>query len=487
MENMKTRLDLRLHQKLIMTPQLQQAIRLLQLSRLELNQVLSLEMMENPLLEDTLAESVEEEGASSGETEKEEESEPTEKTESVEAAMNPEELSFGWDEYFDQERDDGRDMGYALASQSDLPSYEQTLSKPASLVEHLFWQLRLSSLSADDQKIATAIIGDIDEDGYFRSSVEEVAKATGHSATEVLRVLRLVQEFDPSGVGARDLKECLLIQINQLGLQGSLIEGMVSHLEDLEKRRYPVIAKALGVSVEEVVQASRVLEHLEPKPGRPFSILENLYIIPDVFLVKSDGQYIVLLNDDGLPRLHINPFYRKMLRSKNGVSEATRSYLENKFRSALWLIKSIEQRNRTICRVAESIVKFQFNFFEKGLPYLKPLVLKQVAEDIEMHESTISRVTTNKYMYSPQGIYELKFFFNNSVARTGGNGDDLSSVSVREMIRKLVSEEDPRKPFKDQEIVEMLKNQKVEIARRTVAKYRAELNIQPASRRRRFG
>ncbi len=482
---MKTRLDLRLHQKLIMTPQLQQAIKLLQLSRLELNQVLSTEMMENPLLEDSFAESAEEESASTTSSEKEIEAEVSQ-NDDREEGLNPEELSLGWDEYFDEERDDGRDMGYALASQNELPSYEQTLSKGTSLVEHLFWQLRLSNLNEEEQKIATVIIGDVDEDGYLRSSVEEISNTTGHFPNEVLRILKVIQDFDPSGVGARDLRECLLIQINQLGLQDSLVGAVVLHLEDLEKRRYPSIAKALGVPIEEVVEAAKILEHLEPKPGRPFFSSDNVYIVPDVFLVKTDGRYLVLLNDDGMPRLHINPFYRRMLRSKNGVSDATKSYLENKFRSALWLIKSIEQRNRTICRVAESIVKFQIEFFEKGLPYLKPLVLKQVAEDISMHESTISRVTTNKYMYTPQGIFELKFFFNNSVARNGVEGGDLSAVSVREIMRKMVSEEDPKKPLKDQEIVEMLKKQSVEIARRTVAKYRTELNIPPASRRRRF-
>lgn len=483
---MKTRLELRLQQKLIMTPQLQQAIKLLQLSRLELNQILSVEMMENPLLEDSLAESVDEDSSPSISTEKDDEGEVAQNAGREEEGLNPEDLSLGWDQFFDQERDDGRDMGYSLSSQNELPSYEQTLSKGTSLVEHLFWQLRLSNLSEEDQRIGSMIIGDIDEDGYFRWSIEEVSQETGVSPSEVLRILKSIQDFDPSGVGARDLKECLLIQVNQLGLEGSLVGSLVSHLEDLEKRRFPAIAKTLGVTIDEVVEAAGVLEHLEPKPGRPFSSTDNIYIVPDIFLVKSDGHYRVLLNDDGMPRLHINPFYRKMLRSKNGVSEATKSYLENKFRSALWLIKSIEQRNRTICRVAESIVKFQNEFFEKGLPFLKPLVLKQVAEDISMHESTISRVTTHKYMYSPQGIFELKFFFNNSVARTGGEGDELSSVSVREIIRKIVSEEDPKRPFKDQEIVEMLRSQNVEIARRTVAKYRTELNIQPASRRKEF-
>jgi RNA polymerase sigma-54 factor len=255
------------------------------------------------------------------------------------------------------------------------------------------------------------------------------------------------------------------------------------HLGDLEKKKYSLIARNLGVSTEEVFQAAKVIEHLEPKPGRPYSSTENLYIIPDVFVMKLEGNYVVVLNDDGLPRLKINPYYKRLLRNKEPGSDLTKAYVEDKLRSALWLIRSIEQRNRTICRVSESIVKFQKEFFDRGINYLKPLVLKQVAEDISMHESTISRVTTNKYMFTPQGIFELKFFFNSSVPRTGGEGESLSSITVREMIRKMVEVEDPKKPLTDQEIVEALKIKNIEIARRTVAKYRSWLNIPSASKR----
>lgn len=471
---MKARLDLKLTQKLIMTPQLQQAIKLLQLSRLELNQVIDQEMMENPLLEDVAAE---EEAApsSDGEMEKKEE-EPSEKAE---------ELDLKWEDYYvDEDRDEAG--SYSAVSAEERPSYDQTLAKATSLEDHLLWQLGLSSVKQKEKEIGTVLIGNIDENGYLSTPLDEIAASVGASVESVEKVLRIIQSFDPSGVAARNLKECLLIQIDQLGLSGSLVETIAKdYLEDLEKKRYQNIAKGCNMSIQEVLQASKVLEHLEPKPGRPFYSAENLYIIPDVFVVKSEGKYVILLNDDGLPKLKISSFYRTLLRSKENVGDNTKTYLEEKFRSALWLVRSIEQRNRTIQLVAESIVKFQYEFMEKGISYLKPLILKQVADDISMHESTVSRVTTNKYMYTPQGIYELKFFFNSSLPRVGNGSDtdNLSSIAVREMIRKMVSEEDPARPLKDQEIVERLKQDDVEIARRTVTKYRAWLKIPPANRR----
>jgi RNA polymerase sigma-54 factor len=435
-------------------------------------------------LEDVALETADEEVSLSAERETEE---AEDAGEFKETAQDKElgDLSFRWDEYLDEDSLDGsKEYSYTHTPSEELPSYEQTLTKAASLEEHLLWQLSLSSVTEEEKRIATTIIGNIDDDGYLRASMEELGVIVGCGADEVERVLKLIQTFDPPGVGARDLKECLLIQIDQLGLKGSLVSAVAEHhLADLEKKKYAYIARGLGATMEEIFQAAKVIEHLEPKPGRPFASTENLYIIPDVFVVKLEGNYVVVLNDDGLPRLRINPYYKKLLRNKEPGSDLTKAYLEDKLRSALWLIRSIEQRNRTICRVSESIVKFQKEFFDRGINYLKPLVLKQVAEDINMHESTISRVTTNKYMYTPQGIFELKFFFNSSVPRIGGEGDSLSSITVREMIRKMVEEEDPKKPLTDQEIVEALKTKNIDIARRTVAKYRAWLNIPSASKR----
>ncbi|MHB8484030.1 MAG: RNA polymerase factor sigma-54, partial [Nitrospiria bacterium] len=324
----------------------------------------------------------------------------------------------------------------------------------------------------------------IDENGYLCSSVEEIAESAKVGAEKVEKVLKVIQSLDPSGVGARDLKECLLIQVDQLNLKKSVVEGMINwHLEDLEKKRYSAIARNLGISLEEVIHCAKIIEHLEPKPGRPFSFNDNQHVMPDVLVVKSNHDYLVFLNDDGFPKLKISSYYKKVLRDKGKEHEDTKTYLDDKLRSALWLIRSIEQRNRTILKVAESIVKFQKEFFDKGITYLKPLVLRQIAEDISMHESTISRVTTNKYMYSPQGIFEFKYFFNSSIQRTNGEGDNLSSVSVKEMIKNLILEEEPRKPLKDQDIVNFLKSKQIEVARRTVAKYRTILNIPPATRR----
>jgi RNA polymerase sigma-54 factor len=472
-----------------MTPQLQQAIRLLQLSRLELSQTVTHELMENPVLEDELSQDAPEDDAPSGDDS------PAVKTEADAEASTPEtkdsaELDpqeFNWDSYFDQD-----DLGlpgdgdYGRASSEDLPSFEQTLTKPASLEEHLLWQLRLSNVPNEDRQVAEAIIGNLDDDGYLRVTLDEIAQGARCPTATVEQVLKLVQGFDPIGVAARDLRECLLIQTRQLGLHGSLVESIITdHLPDLEKKRFAAIAKALGVSAEEVFQAGKVIEHLEPKPGRPFAASDNVYITPDVFVVKIEGKYAVLLNDDGMPKLRINQYYRRLLKNKAPGVDTTKTYLEDKLRSALWLIRSIEQRNRTIVRVAESIVKFQYEFMEQGINYLKPLILKQVAEDIGMHESTISRVTTNKYMYTPQGIFELKFFFNSGIARTQGGGEDLSSVTVRERIRLLVANEDPRRPMTDHELVERLSAEQIAIARRTVAKYRGWLRIPPANKRKR--
>jgi RNA polymerase sigma-54 factor len=266
-----------------------------------------------------------------------------------------------------------------------------------------------------------------------------------------------------------------------------VIENIIQHhLQDLERRQYAKIAKALNVTIEEVFQATKIIGELEPKPGRPFTNTQNYVIVPDVFVVKNEGEWVVLLNDDGLPRMRISPYYKQLISSGQGGTPETKAYMDEKLRAAQWVIRSIEQRNRTIVKVVSSIVKFQEQFFEHGVQYLKPLVLKQVAEDIGMHESTISRVTANKYMYCPQGMLELKYFFNAGLQRTDEPSSMHSSVSVRDMIKNMVAEEDGKRPLKDEEIAARLRIQGVLIARRTVAKYRAELNIASASQRKRF-
>ncbi|MBI5137653.1 MAG: RNA polymerase factor sigma-54 [Nitrospirae bacterium] len=480
-----------LTQKLVMTPQLQMAIRLLQLSRQELEQAIDQEMMENPTMEEAGLD--EEVGAPESDTETRFEPAPAERIEDIPAPaaskddQTAEELGYKWEEYFSQsEMSDGRDFGGAASVPDELPGYEQTLANSASLLDHLEWQLHLSHLSEREMAIGGEIIGNIDDNGYLRSEITEIAAVCGEPEADVERVLEVIQEFDPAGVGARNLKECLLIQISQLDLEDSTVERIIEHhLEDLERRRYPQIARALKVTPEEVFEASKVVEGLEPKPGRPFTTTQNFTITPDVYVVPVDGEYRVLLNEEGIPRLRISPYYRKMLANRDAAPTEAREYLDGKLRSALWMIKSIEQRNRTIVKVAESIVRFQKDFFDHGVSHLKPLILKQVADDIDMHESTISRVTTNKYMHTPHGILELKFFFNSGLSRVSGYGEEVSSVTVREMIRVLVADEDPQKPLKDQEIVKILKARNVAVARRTVAKYRTELSIPPSNRRKR--
>src|SRR5687767_9069510 len=505
---MKLRLDLRLSQKLIMTPQLQQAIKLLQLSRLELQQSLAQHLMENPLL-DELPEEVEENESTTAEEKAEEaaasaspanETSETDESSTPEERDTPDEVSAaGWEEYFGSDRRTGGSEGQSSSS-DDFPSYEQTVAKAASLEDHLLWQLSLSGLSERNKAIGRLLIGNLDDDGYLRTPLSEIVTGTDFTEAEAESVLRDIQTFDPTGVGARDLPECLLLQLGHLGkspmgslgarpgaLKGSIVEAVVlHHLKDLEKKQYAKVAKALDVTVAEIFQATKVIEALEPKPGRPFSNTQNYVIVPDVFVVKNEGEWVVLLNDDGLPRMRISPYYKQMMSSGEGGSTETKAYLDEKLRAAQWVIRSIEQRNKTIVKVVSSIVKFQEQFFEKGIQYLKPLVLKQVAEDIGMHESTISRVTANKYMYCPQGMLELKFFFNAGLQRADQPSDMLSSVTVREMIKKMVAEEDANRPLKDEEIAARLRERQVLIARRTVAKYRAEENIPPATQRKRF-
>lgn len=472
----KISLGLNLSQRLVMTPQLQQAIKLLLLSRMELTQVIEQEMMENPLLEEGEPETPSESEVPAEEPQTVGDMEPTET-----ATSSEETFDLKWEDYYLDE--ETRERGeYPADSPEDAPSYEQTLAHPVSLTDHLLWQLNLSAMTGKEREVGTLLIGNIDDEGYLKVSLEEVSELMGVPLKQVESVLKVVQGFDPPGVAARDLRECLLIQVAALDLAGTLVEEIVKdHLPTLERRDYQKMAVACNASVKDILQGCKIIEHLEPKPGRPFFSQENTVVIPDVMVVKTEAGYQVLLNDDGAPKLKISAHYRSLLRSRDPVPEATRTYLEGKLRSALWLVRSIEQRNETIKRVAKSIVKFQREFLDQGLRALRPLVLRQVAEDIMMHESTVSRVTTQKYMLTPQGIYEMKFFFNNGL---GHGEDEISAVVIRELIRKAVASESSSRPLKDQEIVEHLKGHHIDIARRTVTKYRVALRI-PSSRRRR--
>jgi RNA polymerase sigma-54 factor len=379
----------------------------------------------------------------------------------------------------------------------------------STLADHLTWQLHLSSLNQDEQQIGELIIGNLNQDGYLKTPLIEIAKnyLVEKSSREEIenasefnhvnwlkllfalkkinRVLNIIQDFDPVGIAARDIKECLLIQTKFLGDEGLILGKIVKHhLPNLERKRYRVIAADLNISIEEVIEAAQAISQLEPKPGRPFNDKESQYITPDIYVYKMEGKYKIVLNGDGLPRLKISNFYLKTLYNKNFSSNSTKEYIRDKMRSAIWLIKSIYQRERTIKKVMESIIKFQRDFFDQGIDHLKPLILRDVAEDIEMHESTVSRVTTNKYVHTPHGIFELKYFFNTAIISV--QGESITSVSVKNKIKEILSNEDARHPYSDQQIVSILKDQNINIARRTVAKYREMLEILPSSRRKEF-
>ncbi len=328
--------------------------------------------------------------------------------------------------------------------------------------------------------IGIAIIGNLDDDGYLRSELSDIAEQTGASLEDVEKGLALVQSFDPRGIAARTPQECLLIQLRADPLPDPVaIEIVEQHFEALERLRYLDISKALKLPLERIMEAVEEIQALEPKPGRRFGAADTRYITPDVFVHKMGNDYTVVLNEDSIPRLRVNSLYRSLLR---GSGQEAKQYVEQKLRSAIWLIKSVHQRQRTLYRVTESIVKFQREFLDKGLSFLRPLSLRDVGEDVSMHESTISRVTTNKYVQTPQGLFELKYFFHSGI--TTGDGDKVSSLSVKKMISDLLEGEDPSKPLSDQEIAQILKGRGLVIARRTVAKYREELRLLPSHRRR---
>jgi RNA polymerase sigma-54 factor len=468
---LEVKLALKTTQKLVMTAMLQQAIKLLPLSRLELIQKVHQEMLENPFLEDALAQ--EENGVDAAEEEFSQEPEEAPSSD----------FDIDWEMYL---QDSGDDPSFPMDSGKEVPSLEATLRNETSLTDYLMWQLSLALHTDPEREIGAYLIGNIDDNGYLQCDLEEVVGTFGLSLETVESVLEVVQSFDPSGIGARDLQECLLIQLDHLGMRTSLAGQIVeNYLERLDERFFQRMAKVLNATLEETIAAVKLIRELDPRPGDRYNAERVEYIVPDVVVVKMGDDYQIALNDDGMPKLRINTLYQGILRRGDSMQGDTREYLEDKFRSAVWLMKSIEQRRQTLLKVAISLCRFQRDFLDRGLAYLKPLVLKDVADDIGMHESTVSRVTTNKYIHTPQGVFELKFFFHSGLDSYGG-GDATSSVSVKEIIRKAVAAEDPRKPLTDQQLVALLEAKEIKIARRTVAKYRQELRIAPASRRKRL-
>jgi len=521
--------QLRISQQLVMTPQLQQAIKLLQLNQLELVNLVQQELQENPVLEesdvdeetqaerdDATPDDFDGEGpsdpnadgaeASSDNADSDEPREIDPSADVLTAPESPTDEASGageangedaapsdadkiadieWESYLESHPQTGLEGGGAVGD-DDRPSLEATYARRQSLAEHLEWQLQVTDLTADEIEIASWILGNLDERGFLRSTVEEISRQANASEEAVEKVLGTIQSLDPTGVAARDLRECLLIQIDTLKVGNELVRRLVDeHIELLQKRDFRSLARLTGAEIEEVSEAAKVIGGLEPRPGRGFGGEESVYITPDIYVYKVGDEFHVLLNEDGLPKLKINSLYRDVLTGgvPKGLEKDTKNYVHDKVRSAMWLIKSIHQRQRTIYKVMQSIIQYQRDFFEHGVAHLKPLNLRDVADDIEMHESTVSRVTTNKYVHTPQGIFELKYFFNSSIGRFDG-GEAMASESVKERIRKIIGSEDPVRPMSDQRIAEMLKAANIDIARRTVTKYREAMNILSSTKRR---
>jgi len=456
-------------QKLIMTAELRLAIAILQMSTLELDEYTQRELEENPLLEqkETEDQPVENGTDSAGE----------EKAGEAESGNGPEE----WMEYFHD-----RDIGLAV-NEGASKSFDNFLTQRPTLYEHLTFQLNLTCEDPAELEIGQYIIGNIDSHGYLCVDVAEIAAATDAETEMVERVLALVQTFHPHGVGARSLKECLLIQLHHYGKQNDLVEAIVNQfMDELAYGKVNKIAQALGTTVQKIQEACDLIRTLDPKPGLEYSPNDEVkYIIPDALVEKVEGEYVVVMNDSASPRLVVNQLYESMIRNPANFTSEARKYLEEKMGSAIWLIRSIEQRRKTLDKVIRCIVDIQTEFFDKGIKYLKPLNLRQVADMIGVHESTVSRATSKKYIQTPQGLFELKYFFGSGVEGSG-NSDRISSKSIKSMLEEIISGENNNRPLSDQTIVEILKSRGIKISRRTVAKYRQEIGISSTTARKRY-
>lgn len=469
--------QMKMSQTLRMTPQLQQAIKLLQLSRMELENAVRSELDENPILEETLDLKDEDRNRL-----KEADAEVT--PASQEADQNPQRQDeFEWENYLDNNYKPPQPSG---GGNEEIMNYENVISTQQTLFDHLMWQAKMFGFNDEELGLAEILINYVDDDGYILTPLEEIAESEKVTVQDLEDVLPFVQEFDPPGVGARNLRECLLIQAKAVEEDTSDLVNLINnHLKDLEKKNYEGIAKAMGRDIREVADMCKIIFAMDPKPGRAYATPDTQYVTPDVYVYKVGDDYVVSLNEDGLPRLKISNFYRNMLKGAGGDgNKSTQEYIQEKLKSAVWLIKSIHQRQRTIYRVTESIVKHQREFLDKGSAFIKPMVLRDIANDIGMHESTVSRVTTNKYVHTHQGIFELKYFFNSGISTT--DGESLASESVKLKIKELIAKEDIKSPLSDQEIVDLLKKEGIQIARRTVAKYRDLLKILPSSRRKKL-
>ncbi len=481
---MQLKQSMKLSQQLRMTPQLQQAIKLLQLSRLELEGAIRKELDENPVLEEFQESTDDEISSKTSETDTTGAQEVPDSPESQAAADPRAQEEFEWENYLDSNYKPPQGVS---GGTEEIMNYENLISTTTSLHDHLMWQVGLGGFNDEEQSSLALLISYVDDDGYIKTPLEEICAEEEVSLEELTSMLPFLHEFDPAGVGARNLKECLLVQAKHLEEDtNDLVQLITDHIKDLEKKNYNGIAKAMNIPLEDVQELCKIIYSMDPKPGRAYMPQDTQFVTPDVYVYKVGDEYMVALNEDGLPRLRISNLYKNILKGDKAVNKAegAHDYIQEKLRSAVWLIKSIHQRQRTIYKVTESIVKHQQDFFEKGPGFIKPMILRDIANDIEMHESTVSRVTTNKYVHTPRGIFELKYFFNSGISMT--DGDSLASESVKMKIKDLVSDEDPKNPLSDQKIVELLKKEGIQIARRTVAKYRDMLRIQPYSKRKKM-
>ncbi len=512
---MEMKLQVKLSQQLVMTPQLVQAIRLLQLSRLELVDEVRKELDGNPVLADELIEpqerpqtdasldkaaereapvSAAQPEPTGGDTQG---NEPPASVPPMDAADNKDKTDeIDWEKYLENQQL-RQPTGTSAANYDDLPPIEANYTRPPNLEDHLLWQLGMSDFVEDEQRFAALIIGNLDEKGYLDLeggtgpdgevlpdiTIADLAKEADLHPEDADEVLLLIQRFDPVGVAARNLQECLLIQAEVLGFDDVEKAVITNHLHDVERRNLNAITKALDIPMEEVIEAVKEIQKLESIPARNYAAIDDrtIAITPDVYVIKDGDEFVVTDNDRGMQRLYINEsLVKKML-----LDPKAKEFINDKLRSAQWLIRAIEQRRRTIIRVTECIVTKQRAFFEKGVAHLKPMILRDIAETVEMHESTISRVTSNKYVHTPQGLFELKYFFNSSISRVGA--EDIASESVKQAIKQIIEQENKDKPMSDQGIVKLLKeSQGICIARRTVAKYREMLGILSSAKRKKL-
>jgi RNA polymerase sigma-54 factor len=484
---LEQRLSLKQTLQLRMTPQLRQAIKILQVSRAELETIVGDELCQNPTLEESdLAPGAEQPESRTADIEVSE-GEPVETKTSDTDTDSSDIREVDWDAYMDRY---SSDFHGSIGTGSDRDDNKQAFLENNAgagdnLVTTMLDQLALIMMNDEERRVGEIVIQNLDESGYLACSPEEIATLAQTSVETVNDAREIIQEFEPPGVASVDLRECLLVQLRLIGYESDdyVVQIVDSHLADLESRRYDKLAKTLGTTADEVVECHRIIQRLEPKPGRNFDDGETRYIVPDVYIHLVGTEFKVVLNDEGLPRLRVSPYYEQMAGKSRGATEA-QGYLHEKMRSARWIIRSIHQRQQTLRKVTESIVRFQESFLRDGVSQLKPMVLKDVANDIGMHESTVSRATANKYVHTSQGIFELKYFFTSAIR--GTDGTDVSSESVKRKIQQIISTEDPRKPLSDQYIAESLSRQNIDIARRTVAKYRELLGILPSSKRKRY-